>query len=403
MMQGFNKKKKGRTLCYAALLAAMTMSLSACGGADEDPTDSNIQTESDAQGGAAVGSEATDPVEKEQTEESEQTEATETVSQTEDMPETEEPQDTSDSEDIPHIAAEGEIVTYEGIVVLDGSAYELYSYKEDMAKAYTDSINTFAQAVLGKADVYDIVIPLSSEIMFPDNRKGEISSANQKKANDNILGMLSDDVKAVNIYDTLMAHRDEYLYFRTDHHWTALGAYYSYVEFCKAKGIEPEALESYETKVFDDFLGSFYRDTEDPSIAETPDEITAYLPHASAKLHITPAEGDEFDWPVIADVTNYTKRLKYCTFIGGDNPYSVITNKDLSDGSACIVVKESFGNAFVPFLIDHYQYVYVIDYRYWKGSLEELVGETGAKDVIFINNLSMIRNKYLVGQLKKVM
>ena len=81
----------------------------------------------------------------------------------------------------------------------------------------------------------------------------------------------------------------------------------------------------------------------------------------------------------------------------------MITNKDLSDGSACIVVKESFGNAFVPFLVDHYQYVYVIDYRYWKGSLEELVGETGATDVIFINNLSMIRNKYLVGQLKKVM
>jgi len=50
----------------------------------------------------------------------------------------------------------------------------------------------------------------------------------------------------------------------------------------------------------------------------------------------------------------------------------VIENKDLTDGSACIVVKESFGNAFIPFLVDHYQKIYVVDYRYWTGSISEL-------------------------------
>ena len=71
-----------------------------------------------------------------------------------------------------------------------------------------------------------------------------------------IQNKMSDKVKIVDAYDTLMQHREEYEYYRTDHHWTTLGAYYAYTDFCKAKGIEPEELDSYDTKKFDGFLGS---------------------------------------------------------------------------------------------------------------------------------------------------
>ena len=66
------------------------------------------------------------------------------------------------------------------------------------------------------------------------------------------------------------------------------------------------------------------------------------------------------------------------------------------------MVKESFGNAFVPFLIDHYKKIYVVDYRYYKDTITKLQKKTKADDVIFINNLSMIRNQYLVGQFQGV-
>ena len=66
------------------------------------------------------------------------------------------------------------------------------------------------------------------------------------------------------------------------------------------------------------------------------------------------------------------------------------------------MVKESFGNAFVPFLVDHYQTIYVVDYRYWTGSITELAAQKNVKDVIFVNNLSMIRNKNMVGKLYRV-
>ena len=78
------------------------------------------------------------------------------------------------------------------------------------------------------------------------------------------------------------------------------------------------------------------------------------------------------------------------------------TNEDLTDGSSCVVVKESFGNAFVPFLVDHYQTVYVIDYRYWDQDLISFVEKKQADDLIFVNNLSMIRSDYLTGRLAQL-
>lgn len=119
-------------------------------------------------------------------------------------------------------------------------------------------------------------------------------------------------------------------------------------------------------------------------------------------MDVTDQKGQNYQWDVIHDVTDYGKSLKYSTFIAGDNPMTVITNSDITDGYSCVVVKESFGNALVPFLIDHYQTVYVIDYRYWTGDLVSFVKEKKAQDVLFINNISMTRSNFLIGKLAMV-
>ena len=290
-----------------------------------------------------------------------------------------------------------------GVAVVGNSAYELFTYRESSAKAYAKAVNALAKDLDGKAEVYDMVIPLSSGITFPDNLVDKIDSTNQRDAMLSIMGMMNSQVKSVDIYDALMKHRKEYIYFRTDHHWTALGAYYAYTALCEEMGIEPEKLEEYETREFEGFVGSFYNDTKNESLKKHPDVVTAYLPKSEAKMHVTPAKGQDYDWDIIYDVSAYGASLKYSTFIASDNPFTEITNQTLTDESACIVVKESFGNAFVPFLVDHYQHVYVVDYRYWQGNLSKLAEEKKAKDVILLNNLSMIRNQYLVGQLQGVM
>ncbi len=340
---------------------------------------------------------------EEQTAENTEKQSEETVLETETEPtemQTEEP----DQEPvIETIYSDGELKDYGSVVVIGDSAYELFTYRKDTAGSYADTVNRLTAALNGTATVYDMLIPLSSGITFPDNRTGEINSTDQRTAVDSTFDMIGGDTVKVDIFDTLMAHRTEYIYFRTDHHWTPLGAYYAYEDFCKAKGIEPEALDSYETIDFTGFLGSFYKDTKgDAALGQNPDTIHAYQPNCSASMHVTATDGTEYDWPVIYDVSSYKENLKYSTFIAGDNPMTVITNQNLNDQSTCVVVKESFGNAFVPFLVDHYQTIYVIDYRYWTGSVADFAKQKGASDVILLNNLSMIRNQYLVGQLQGV-
>jgi hypothetical protein len=326
------------------------------------------------------------------------TEAAEEVVSTESETETE----TETESPYPEIYSDDKIKEYQNVVVVGDTAYELYSYLDDVADNYAKTVNKVAKSLDGIANVYDMVIPLSSGITFPDNLLDKIASTDQREAMETIEGKLSKKVHVVDIYDSLMEHRDEYIYFRTDHHWTTLGAYYAYEDLCEAMGIEPEALDSYETKEFDGFIGSFYNDTKDAKLKTNPDTVVAYYPHADSILHVTASDDTEYDWPVIYDVSNYSESLKYSAFIASDNPYTEIVNNDLDDGSACIVVKESFGNALVPFLVDHYQTIYVIDYRYWTGSISELAQEKDVQDVIFLNNLSMIRNKSLVGKLHRV-
>ena len=375
-------KKK---IIAAALAASLAVSaLSGCGNDKENQNTENLSGAEETQGqDLGAGTEALGG-----TEVSGGTEVTEEP--------TPEPQ-------YPEIVSDEKIEDFGSVVIVGDAAYELYTYSDATADNYALAVNKVAAALEQKADVYDILIPLGSGITFPDNLRDQIKSSDQREAMSSIQAKMDETVKTVDIYDSLMTNRNEYIYFRTDHHWTALGAYYAYEDFCEVKGITPETLDSYEISEFDGFLGSFYNDTNaNATLKANADVVTAYHPNMDAIMHVTDSRGVEYDSKVIFDESKAAAGLKYSCFIAGDNPITEIENKELTDGSSCIVVKESFGNAFVPFLVDHYQTIYVVDYRYWKGSISELAQEKNVDDVIFVNNLSMIRNKSLVGKLFSV-
>ena len=117
------------------------------------------------------------------------------------------------------------------------------------------------------------------------------------------------------------------------------------------------------------------------------------MPFNNVECSIVPKTGDgSMSWPVINDVEDYGSSLKYLTFIGGDNALTTITKLDNPDGGVCIVIKDSYGNAFVPFLIPHYSTVYVIDPRHYDGSLSDFCSDKEIEDVIFLVNISCTRN-----------
>ena len=291
-----------------------------------------------------------------------------------------------------------------GVYVVGSSGFEMYNYVDSLAKSYADIVTSVADQLSGVSTVYTLAVPLSSGITLPDALYSDIPGSDQAQAEKDILAAMGKNVKTVPLHDVMMSHRGEYIYFRTDHHWTGLGAYYAYREFCGAKGVTPHALSEYEVSQYDGFLGSFYNDGGKPdAMKNNPDVVTAYHPISTeARMQYGKSDSDLTAGKIIYDESDAAAGLKYGTFIMGDNPYTVIENPDLSDGSKCVVVKESFGNAFVPFLVDHYQTVYVIDYRYYSGSVSDFAKTNGVTDVIFINNLSAIRGSYQMGKLAGV-
>ncbi len=279
------------------------------------------------------------------------------------------------------------------IIVAGDAGYEYYTFSNDLAPRFINSVSNIKSSVNGDAEVYALVVPTSIDITLNDNLREQVGSADQKKALEFFNSSLRDVNTVDGIYKAERMHRKEYTYFRTDHHWTALGAYYAYEQFCLEKGITPIPLEKYETETYDNFLGTFYSGSKQTAeMAKNPDYVTAYLPINDVSCHIVEEDGDAFYWNVVTDVTERDQGSKYLAFIGGDNALTTITNKDNPDGETCIVIKESYGNAFVPFLIPHYSTIYVIDPRHYDGTLSEFTSDKEINDVVFIANISTTRN-----------
>ena len=298
------------------------------------------------------------------------------------------------------ILSDGKIKVYDtATVVLDDSAYELYTYVNSAASRYAKAVNKFTRNLDSSVKVYNMVVPTSVGITFPDNKRKSLNSSSQKEALEDIEHKLSGREVFVSLYDKLMRHRTEYIFFFSYYHWTSLGAYYAYEAFCEAKNMAPNQLHEYKVKKTENFTGSFYRETYNDKNLRADTLEAIYPKSQQLSMKYTTTEGSVISAPVIDDAGKYGSGMIYSAYIAGDNPYTVIQNKGLTDGSSCVVVKESYGNALVPFLADHYQTIYVIDYRYWEGKLVDFVKENKTREVILVNNISMTRNSYLIGKL----
>lgn len=288
------------------------------------------------------------------------------------------------------------------VYVTGDRAFGIYYFSTDGANAYVNMIDKAQKKLDGIANVYDILVPTSVGIMLDENAQEAIGASNQKKAIDYIysnINSTNSKITTVNAFDTLKNHNSEYIYFRTDHHWTALGAYYTYVQFCNEKGIEPTPLEEYETIEFPGFVGTFYSSSNQaPSLLENPDTVKAYYPKTTNSMYYINSDLGRNDWYVIMDVTGWDRSSFYSCFTAGDQIYAQIDNPEVNNGKSCVVIKESYGNAFIPFLVDHYEHIYIVDYRYfykypdYNNSVYQLVTENNVDDVIFINNADAMTN-----------
>ena len=287
--------------------------------------------------------------------------------------------------------------------VKDLVGYCVYGFNRKAADQYAIHIGTVANALQDQARVFELLIPNNSAILLDDQTKKDWKLLDESQVIKYFKAMTwqqSQAVKYVDIYDRMMEHRDEYLYFKTDHHWTQLGAYYAYTRFCEEAGLTPHAISEYKLVDSGPFLGSYYKTNGYAQLAENPDNCYGYEPIATNDFSFYDRDAKTMrNGKLVRNMSEFDIALKYQGFIYGDTAYSEAHNPNLSDGSCCIVVKESFGNCFAPFLIDHYQTLIVIDYRYNTDSLVELAKNYDHPDIIFCNNLEAISDLYVMEQL----
>ena len=289
-------------------------------------------------------------------------------------------------------------VIFGSTLQIGDAAYSYFTFLQHGCDTYAGIISDFADAMAEKGvEVYCMPTPTSVGVMISSQYLETIRCSDQGAAIAYTLGMMSDNVKKVNVFNNLVAHNDEYIYFRTDHHWTALGAYYAYETLCACAGMEAAPLEDFELWDEGKFLGTFYFSCNQSSRLRA-DELYAYNPPGDLEMKITGQDGGTFPWPVLTDMSKSNAASKYMTFLAGDYPLVTITNNDLPDAPVCVLVKDSYGNPFAPFLTQNYSKIYVIDYRsYGKMGLKAFVDAYGVDQVIFAQSLSLAETEGTIG------
>lgn len=286
----------------------------------------------------------------------------------------------------------------QGLLVKDGAVYGAYYFIQETADAYIDTLNRAAEELEGITNVYCILIPNNSGVVLDEQTMQGLGGSDPLQASAYYCGGFNDLVHPVPIIEALRDHKNEYVYFRTDHHWTGLGAYYAYVEFCKAKGVEPASLDSFETHTYEPFLGSYVTELQRYDL--NADSVTGYVPNDTNSLTVYTGdyEGnttfdtenmDSFEAPVFNTANDLDEYSQYLRFISGDRGLITIDNPKLNDGSSCMIIKESYGNALVPFLVDHYDKIYVVDERYNNGQALSFCKENQVDDLIIASNMQI--------------
>ena len=310
-----------------------------------------------------------------------------------------------------NVPDEEQAVSIGTIIVVEDNAMDVPTANYDAIQSYAQTMNQMAISMGEDVQTISLLTPNSAEFYTPESF--HTGSHSQKDMIDHGYSQMDESVITVDAYKALQSHADEYIYFRTDHHWTALGAYYAYVEFCTTMGFEPVALESFESGSYETFLGSMYNFTagypQSDLLKNNPDKLTYYLPvvETHAKYYLNSSLTDGIPISVVYTKLQESVTNKYLCFIGGDTPVCVIETAVDNDQTA-LVIKESYGNAFVPFLTSHYSKIIVVDPREFNREglpslyLPDFAKEHGVDDMIVINYPFMLNNTSYIEWLNRL-
>lgn len=265
------------------------------------------------------------------------------------------------------------------LLLADNTIMEMFIRNNSQEELYAQAVNRYARTFGDNIKLYSMLIP--TQLSFREPMYKNLQDDQQEVIN-SIYEKLDQDVTAVDAYSALESHSDEYIYFRTDHHWTQLGAYYAYKAFMEAAGSRAADKDDYEQNKIPGVLGYLYDKVNRAEIASQPDTIEWFdinkSPHIFVKMYnetLTPYNGVMYD----------RSKASYDFFFGSDHPVTEMVNENNLGGKTIVVLKESYANVFAPWLIESYHRVVLVDPRIYEGDFQTITDNFAPDELLIMN------------------
>ncbi|MGL4850482.1 MAG: DHHW family protein [Clostridium sp.] len=248
--------------------------------------------------------------------------------------------------------------------------FEVDNYRKEY------NINSILQFAKKRKENITFMIAPNSYELYGEEIKGHPPLINQEKEIQEIYSKVK-EIDTIDLVEVFKENKDKLLYYKTDHHWNIDGAYLAYEKFIESNGEKPIdnrnlAIEN------DEFYGTFYSKAK--PIFNKGDRIF-YIPVENVEMEISGVKYNS-----LYDLEALNGRDKYSVYLRGNNPYLKIKNKNLNNRKKLLVIKDSFANSMIPFLINHYEEIHVVDLRLFNGSLEKTLEGIEFNETLILYN-----------------
>ena len=294
------------------------------------------------------------------------------------------------------------------VVLIGDSAFDVPHADNDQIVKYAQAVTAIADTLGSNVKTFSMPVPNSAE--FYTHKEYHTGKTSQKAMFDLCKENLGANVTFVDAYSVIEQHTEEYIYFRTDHHWTHLGAYYAYNALCKSAGFTPVNKDDFATGQWENFVGSLYTYVanypQGQVLKDNPDTVHYWKPSANitTTCYNTTALTGGYAMGTICRVGEDVDN-KYLTFMGGDHPIAIVETD--TPGPTILVIKESYGNALISWLTNHYSKIILIDPRQYYGknsdiNLAEFAQSQGVEQCLVVNYPMMLNSDGYTRLLEKL-
>lgn len=247
-------------------------------------------------------------------------------------------------------------------------------------------INLFAASF---DEVSLMVVPSAGEVLAEKLPKAHADYPD-KGVYDYILENKAGNVKFMDLRERLEDYtkNDEQIFYRTDHHWTSLGAYSAYELYCNEKGIEAKGADEFEKSEHPGFYGTTY--SSSGYFLTKPDTLEIWKNKEIAdKVKVTIAEGAKSDEYTSMYFENHlSEDDMYPVFLDGNHALVTIENESAKSDETLLIIKDSFAHCAAPFFAENFSKVIMVDLRYYKDSVSQLADAEGADEILFLYGMN---------------